>query len=137
MDRFIEELSQFVAKFSDEPVTLFNACTTEVEDESDLLKRAELIEFLDTAAQKSPALLMLSNAILEQVENYEAQDLPEEAHLALKSLMKSNKVKQKDLADIATQSIISEILNQKRKMTVAQIKGFAEFFDVPVISFMK
>ncbi|GLO03388.1 hypothetical protein PPUJ13061_32860 [Pseudomonas putida] len=40
------------------------------------------------------------------------------------------------LVPFATQSAVSEILNNKRKMTVAQIKGFAEFFSVPVEFFM-
>lgn len=137
MDRFIKEFSHFVANYSDEHDLLFRACTTEVANEADLLKRAELIEFLDDAAQENPALMVLSNAILDQVEQFEHNELPEEPHLALKTLMKSNKIKQKDLAPVATQSIISEILNQNRKMTVAQIKGFAKFFSVPVTTFMK
>jgi HTH-type transcriptional regulator/antitoxin HigA len=32
--------------------------------------------------------------------------------------------------------IISEILNEKRKMTVEQIKGFANFFGVPETTFL-
>jgi HTH-type transcriptional regulator / antitoxin HigA len=45
-------------------------------------------------------------------------------------------IKQKDLVAIACQKEISGILNNKRNMTAAQIKGFAEFFKVPVEFFM-
>lgn len=55
---------------------------------------------------------------------------------ALAFLILERGVKQKALSEIATQSAVSEILNNKRKMTVAQIKGFAEFFKVPVEFFM-
>ncbi|MNW17362.1 hypothetical protein D3C71_2165320 [compost metagenome] len=55
---------------------------------------------------------------------------------ALAFLISDRGVKQKDLSAIASQSAVSEILNDKRKMTVAQIKGFSEFFKVPVEFFM-
>lgn len=41
-------------------------------------------------------------------------------------------MKQKDLSGIAAKNAGYEILKNSRKMTVAQIKGFAEFFSVPV-----
>ncbi|NTS76832.1 transcriptional regulator [Catenovulum sp. SM1970] len=137
MDRFIQDLSELISRYQEESGKLFAACATKIQDESDLVDRAEMIEALDNASSQAPALLQLSTAILGQVEDYESVNLPREPHLALKALMKEHKVKQKDLADIATQSIISEILNQKRRMTVEQIKGFAQYFDVPVTTFMQ
>lgn len=45
--------------------------------------------------------------------------------------MPERSIKPKDLSEIAPQNVISEILNEKRKMTVEQIKDFAKFFGVP------
>jgi HTH-type transcriptional regulator/antitoxin HigA len=73
------------------------------------------------------------------VYEYEAETvlIPQSSQSeALAFLISDRGVKQKDLSDIATQSAVSEILNNKRKMTVVQIKGFAEFFKVPVEFFM-
>jgi HTH-type transcriptional regulator/antitoxin HigA len=56
---------------------------------------------------------------------------------ALAFLIADRGVKQKDLSEIASQSAISEMLNNKRKMTVSQIKGFSDYFKVPVEFFMR
>jgi HTH-type transcriptional regulator/antitoxin HigA len=44
--------------------------------------------------------------------------------------MMIHSVKQKDLFEIAPPNVISELLNEKRAMTVDQIKGFSKFFGV-------
>ncbi|WP_111976778.1 helix-turn-helix domain-containing protein [Algibacillus agarilyticus] len=136
MEQFIKELTSLIEQHVDEANKLFTACTSAVVDEFDLIKRAELIDHLEQATNATPALGHLSNALLDQLEQYEYTTLPAESRLVLHYLMKANKVKQKDLADIATQSIISEILNGKRRMTVKQIKGFSQYFSVPVTVFM-
>ncbi|AWB66545.1 hypothetical protein C2869_08930 [Saccharobesus litoralis] len=136
MEKFLKELSSLVNQHTEAAEQFFRSCTSNVSGDEDLIKRAELMEKMEQSSSATPALMHLSNALLDQVEKYEYQALPSEPRLVLRYLMKSNKVKQRDLADIATQSIISEILNGKRRMTVKQIKGFAKYFDVPVHVFM-
>jgi hypothetical protein len=41
--------------------------------------------------------------------------------------MQERGIKPKDLSEIAPQKVTDEILNEKRKMTVEQIKGFAKY----------
>lgn len=55
----------------------------------------------------------------------------------LKVLMMEANLKQKDLVDIfKTESIISEVLNGKRKLTVEHIQKLAEFFKIsPAVFF--
>jgi antitoxin component HigA of HigAB toxin-antitoxin module len=48
----------------------------------------------------------------------------------LKTLMEDRGLKQSDLKAIAPQSVISEILNGKRKMTRTHIEELAKFFNV-------
>jgi HTH-type transcriptional regulator/antitoxin HigA len=77
--------------------------------------------------------------ITDRVYEYEQKNLnipnvkPSEA---LAFFMQERDIKQKDLSEIAPQNVISEILNEKRKMTVEQIKGFANFFGVPETTFL-
>ena len=42
----------------------------------------------------------------------------------------------KDLMDIAPQSVISDILNGKRAINLAQAKGFSEYFNLPFETFI-
>ncbi|HBR0482757.1 TPA: helix-turn-helix transcriptional regulator [Klebsiella pneumoniae] len=50
--------------------------------------------------------------------------------------IKERGLRQADLKSVASQSIISELINGKRVMNIDQVKGFAAFFDVPVETFM-
>ncbi|WP_337906955.1 transcriptional regulator [Iningainema tapete] len=55
----------------------------------------------------------------------------------LKVLMAELNLRQKDLVSIfKTESIVSDVLNGKRKLTVNHIQGLAEFFNVsPAVFF--
>ena len=55
---------------------------------------------------------------------------------ALKFLMTQHHLKQTDLSDIASQGVLSEILNGKRKLNLNQIKKLALKFNVSLDTFV-
>lgn len=55
---------------------------------------------------------------------------------ALKFLMETNDLRQTDLPEIASQGVLSEILNGKRKLNLRQIKLLAKRFKVKPETFM-
>lgn len=119
---------------------LFSACMAPVEDDSDLRGRMALIdELYSHATDADHFAAKCADAVTDRVYEYEMKHLrlpnvsPAEA---LASLMRDRGTKQVELRAVATQSVVSEILHGKRSMTVAQIKGFAEFFSVPNETFM-
>lgn len=116
------------------------ACNTEVKDDQDLQMRMALIDELFGYAQSDSDLpAIFANAVSDKVYDYEQANLsiPEVTQAeALSHFIKEHNLKQKDLAEVAPQSVISEILRGKRKMTVAHIKGFAKRFNVPEKTFM-
>jgi HTH-type transcriptional regulator/antitoxin HigA len=119
---------------------LLSACHDRIKDDEELAQRMALIDELYRHTDSDEhAAARFAQAITDRVYEYETQTvlIPYSSQAeALEFLMTDRDVKQKDLSGIATQSIISEILNNKRKMTVAHIKGFSEFFKVPVEFFM-
>lgn len=55
----------------------------------------------------------------------------------LKVLIEDNNLRQKDLVPIfKTESIVSDILNQKRQLTTRHIKELARFFNVSPAAFL-
>jgi HTH-type transcriptional regulator/antitoxin HigA len=73
------------------------------------------------------------------VENYEAEHLPEpdgDPISVLKYLMEQYGLKQKDLTELGSQGVISEILSRKRALNLRQIQGLSERFNLPVTTFM-
>lgn len=119
---------------------LFSACNDKVVDDSDLQARMELIdELYSHADSEDHVAARFAESVADRVYEYETETILV-PHLsqseALSYLIESRGIKQKDLSEIATQSVISEILHSKRKMTVSHIKGFSDFFKVPVEFFM-
>lgn len=120
---------------------LSRLCHAAVQNEQDLAERMQWIDQLyEYAGQEQQHIaLKLAMLITDRVYDYEQKNItlpPIKAEEALAFLMEDRHIKQKDLAAIATQSTISAILNGKRAMTVEQIKGFAEFFNVPIETFI-
>ncbi|MFJ2322040.1 MULTISPECIES: type II toxin-antitoxin system HigA family antitoxin [unclassified Pseudomonas] len=111
-----------------------------IKNDGELQVRMALIdELYSHADSEDHAAARFAELVADRVYEYEAETvlIPYSSQSeALAFLILERGVKQKDLSEIATQSAVSEILNNKRKMTVAQIKGFAEFFKVPVEFFM-
>lgn len=51
---------------------------------------------------------------------------------ALRYLMQEHRLKQGDLPEVGTQSVVSEILSGKRQLNLRQVRWLAERFGVPV-----
>jgi HTH-type transcriptional regulator/antitoxin HigA len=143
LDSFIENIAPMLDGLKGQIETLsrlLSACHDRIKDDEELAQRMVLIDELYRHADSDEhAAARFAQAITDRVYEYEAQTvlIPYSSQAeALEFLMTDRDVKQKDLSGIAIQSIISEILNNKRKMTVAHIKGFSEFFKVPVEFFM-
>jgi len=129
-------ISQYVQDFS----TLIEYTNTPIQSEKEVLERAQIMdELADMAAGHNDIVMVFVNAIADRIEEYEEQHLeipkptPSEV---LAELMRIKGVKQKDLGEIAPQSVISELLNNKREMNIEHIKRLSEFFNVPVTMFI-
>lgn len=73
------------------------------------------------------------------VEAYENQHIPEpegDGVSVLKYLMEEYGLKQKDLSELGSQGVVSEILNRKRELNLRQVKALSEQFKVPVSVFI-
>ncbi|MGN4047074.1 helix-turn-helix domain-containing protein [Pseudomonas sp. SM4] len=143
LDSFIADISPMLEGLGDQLATLsklLSACHDPIKNDDDLQVRMALIDELYSHANtEDHAAARFAEFVADRVYEYESETVLiaySSQSEALTFLLSERGVKQKDLSEIATQSAVSEILNNKRKMTVAQIKGFAEFFKVPVEFFM-
>ncbi|MGJ0638503.1 helix-turn-helix domain-containing protein [Xenorhabdus bovienii] len=143
IDGIIKKLPQMMQSVSDQlsPLALlFSACLEPVENEEDLKARMVIIDELYSYADDTEHVAAkFADFVTDRIYEYETKNRnvpnvsPREA---LAFFMKERGIRQADLCDIATQSVISEILHGKRSMTIQQVKGFAKFFGVPVETFM-
>lgn len=101
---------------------------------------AQLDELLETVGDDENHRLMglvdiLSHLIAEYEEerykNFSGKGID-----ALKFLMESHHLQQSDLTEIASQGVMSEILNGKRKLNLRQIKLLAKRFGVDPSTFI-
>lgn len=101
---------------------------------------AQLDELLETVGDDENHRLMglvdiLSHLIAEyedeHYENFSGKGVD-----ALKYLMESHHLQQADLAEVASQGVISEILNGKRELNLRQIKLLAKRFNVEPATFI-
>jgi HTH-type transcriptional regulator/antitoxin HigA len=68
------------------------------------------------------------------IENYEAENVPvleADPIAVLKYFMAEYGLKQKDLPELGSQGVVSEILSGKRELNIRQIKALSERFQVP------
>lgn len=73
------------------------------------------------------------------IENYEAENIPppkSDPISVLKYFMDEYGLKQKDLSELGSQGVVSEILNGKRELNLRQIKALSERFQVPGSAFI-
>ncbi len=119
---------------------LLHYALSPVESEGEVLGRAKLMdELMDMAQSEDDIVMLFACAISDRIEEFENEqlDLPKMKPCeVLAGLMQLHGVKQKDLLDIAPQHVISELINEKRAMTVEHIKEFSRFFSVPVTMFI-
>jgi HTH-type transcriptional regulator / antitoxin HigA len=94
-----------------------------------------MLEALEARAQKlTAAERRLAELLTVLIENFEEENYALKAARpaeVLRELMESNGLKQKDLLDIfGTPSIISEVLREKRSLTVDHIRKLSHRFHV-------
>jgi HTH-type transcriptional regulator/antitoxin HigA len=94
-----------------------------------------LLEELDHRQDKlTPAEQRLAELLTLLIEDFEEKHYssrPATGIEALEELMEANSLKQKDLVSIfGTPSIISEVLNGKRRLTTEQIRKLSRRFHV-------
>lgn len=121
-------------------VSLMHYTSTPIESEKEVLERAEVMDqIMDMAKHENDVVFLFADAIAERIEDFEcSMEMPHiPAPERLRELMKIRSVKQRDLKSVASQSIISEILNGKREVNLKQAKGFAEYFGLPVTNFIE
>jgi HTH-type transcriptional regulator / antitoxin HigA len=116
--------------------TLPAVIETETENEHFLTEIEKLID-KDQRSAEEDKLLDLMTTLVEDFEekNYPIPDAP--PHEALRELMASRGLKQRDLLGIfGSDGIASEVVNGKRNISRAHAKSLAEYFHVPVDLFI-
>ncbi len=135
-----EAMSDVLSDYALNALTLFNYSTTPIETEAEVLERAELMdELMDMATSETDVCMVYAHAISDRIEEFETNHLnmPKvPAAEMLRGMMDIKELKQSDLKHIAPQSVISDILNGKRDINLAQAKGFGDFFNLPFETFI-
>lgn len=104
----------------------------------------ELVANLDallemSRGQEKHPLSGLINLISEQIEAYDAEHyaIPKApAHEVLAYLMQEHGLKQRDLKELGSQGVVSEILAGKRKLNVRQLSLLSVRFGLPTDTFI-
>lgn len=91
-------------------------------------------------AQAHHPAFALVDLVAERIREYEARmhpwpDLP--ANELLRELMNEHGLTQKDLPDVGTQSVISNLLCGKRKINLRQARALSARFKLPVTAFIQ
>jgi HTH-type transcriptional regulator/antitoxin HigA len=89
---------------------------------------------LDQRGKLSPAEQRLAELLTLPIEDFEQKSYalkPAKPIEILSELMEANSLKQKDLVDVfGTPSIVSEVLNEKRGLTIEHMKKLSRRFNV-------
>ncbi|WP_246072408.1 hypothetical protein [Catenovulum sediminis] len=106
-------------------------------NEQQLSQSLLLLESLsELSVEYNELLAVVLDKLIDNIEMYQSNQ-HKTANQILAELMKVHSTKQKDLAHILPQSIISELVNGKRKLTINHMQAFAEYFSVPVAYFIR
>src|SRR5258708_29370288 len=93
-----------------------------------------MLEKLDDQGKLSPAEQRLAELLTLLIEDFEERAYalkPASPLEILNELMEANSLRQKDLVDVfGTPSIVSEVLNGKRVLTIEHIKKLSQRFNV-------
>ncbi|MFH2130722.1 MAG: transcriptional regulator [bacterium] len=101
------------------------------ENDSELEKLIELSDFLiDDSANDSnlETLLELVGTLISEYEQNHIKEPEGTAIDAIRFFMGENGLRQKDLIEIGSPGVVSEILNGKRELNKRQIKALAKRF---------
>lgn len=104
----------------------------------------QLVELLDELTDivrddESHPLVNLMDVVGVLIATYESEHVLEPVSdpiSVLKYFMTENGLKQKDMAELGSQGVVSEILSGKRELNVRQIKALSERFKVPASVFV-
>jgi HTH-type transcriptional regulator / antitoxin HigA len=104
----------------------------------------QLVELLDELTDlvrddEDHPLANLMDVLGVLIETYENEHVPEPASdpiSVLKHFMKEYGLKQKDLSELGSQGVASEILSGKRELNVRQVKALSDRFQVPASVFI-
>jgi HTH-type transcriptional regulator/antitoxin HigA len=112
-----------------------------IRDDAHARRLAEFAESLaDTLPDKADEPLWgLVDLIADRIEEFENRTHPRPnlaPHEVLRELMTEWGLKQRDLSEVGTQSVVSEILAGKRALNLRQVKALAKIFGVSPDVFM-
>ncbi len=88
---------------------------------------------------ESHPLANLMDVLGVLIETYENEHIPapiSDPISVLKHFMEEYDLKQKDLSELGSQGVVSEILNGKRALNLRQARALSERFHVPVSVFI-
>ncbi len=97
----------------------------------------ELLEIV--GSDEKHKLMGLVDALSHLISSYEEQHFQEpqvKGIEALRFLMSANHLSQSDLSEVASQGVLSEILNEKRALNLRQIKLLSKIFGVSPATFI-
>src|SRR5574341_1055474 len=93
-----------------------------------------LDELIDKVSEKpNDTIESLIDMLGTLIEDYENKHVPEpvgDPISSLKHFMEERNLRQSDLPEIGSQGVVSQILNGKRQLNVAQIKALSKRFKV-------
>ena len=117
------------------PILILPTCDAEYDDLVDALDAV-----LDASgADETSPLALLADRMGELVAHYEDRtqpSVPATGIHALKYLMETHGLGQADLPKIASQGVMSELLNGKRELNLRQVRLLADHFHVPAQEFV-
>jgi HTH-type transcriptional regulator/antitoxin HigA len=113
---------------------LARALPSVIHSEKDNERYLAMLEELDQKDKLSPAEQRLAELLTLLIEDFEDKAYalkPAKPIEILNELIEANSLKQKDLVDVfGTPSIVSEVLNGKRGLTIEHIKKLSRRFHV-------
>lgn len=110
-------------------------------NEKQYKKLVKILDYLidEVRDNENHHLYNLMETVGSLIESYERDniELPEAKGIeVLKYLMKENNLNQKDLSELGSQGVVSELLNGKRELNVRQIKALSEKFKTSTSVFI-
>ena len=104
----------------------------------------QLLSFVDEAFERfgdddSHPIFSLVSVVADRIREYEARVHPWQElapHALLRELMEEHGLRQSDLPEVGTQSVVSDILAGKRSLNLRQVKALSERFHLPMEVFV-
>lgn len=112
-----------------------------IRDQADFERVQALANTLadDVGDDEAHPLYSLFEIVLDMIERWEDEHVhiePAPPREVLRHLLEANNLKQKDLGEIASQTLVSDILAGRREISKRLAKALAERFHVDVSAFI-